>query len=85
MACKAFEDANINIPMGAFRPGAGHPVKRRDDSVNLEERLRLRLWMHNSSRGPLPHSTAFIDGHDHIIRPCDLQKTYQGAAVDLQR
>ncbi|KAK1168287.1 small muscular protein-like [Acipenser oxyrinchus oxyrinchus] len=29
--------ANINIPMGAFRPGAGHPVKRRDDSVNIEE------------------------------------------------
>uniref|UniRef100_A0A8C4RZB8 Small muscular protein n=2 Tax=Polypteridae TaxID=8289 RepID=A0A8C4RZB8_ERPCA len=29
--------ANINIPMEAFRPGAGHPVKRKDDSVDTEE------------------------------------------------
>ncbi|KAK1806509.1 hypothetical protein P4O66_005020 [Electrophorus voltai] len=29
--------ANLNIPMGALRPGAGHPVKRRDESVDIEE------------------------------------------------
>ncbi|RXN17099.1 small muscular -like protein [Labeo rohita] len=29
--------ANLNIPMGALRPGAGHPVKRREDTVDAEE------------------------------------------------
>lgn len=29
--------ANLNIPMGALRPGAGHPVKRREDTVDTEE------------------------------------------------
>ncbi|MBN3321680.1 SMPX protein, partial [Atractosteus spatula] len=29
--------ANLNIPMGALRPGAGHPVKRREESVDTEE------------------------------------------------
>ncbi|CAG05449.1 unnamed protein product, partial [Tetraodon nigroviridis] len=29
--------ANLNIPMGALRPGAGHPVKRREETVNSEE------------------------------------------------
>lgn len=26
----SFSQANINIPMGAFRPGAGHPHKRKE-------------------------------------------------------
>ncbi len=29
--------ANLNIPMGALRPGAGHPVKRREDTIDAEE------------------------------------------------
>ncbi|XP_063062331.1 small muscular protein [Engraulis encrasicolus] len=29
--------ANLNIPMGALRPGAGHPMKRREDTVEGEE------------------------------------------------
>ncbi|XP_011606384.1 small muscular protein isoform X1 [Takifugu rubripes] len=29
--------ANLNIPMGALRPGAGHPAKRREETVNTEE------------------------------------------------
>ncbi|XP_062335515.1 small muscular protein [Osmerus eperlanus] len=29
--------ANLNIPMGALRPGAGHPVKRREDTVDTVE------------------------------------------------
>uniref|UniRef100_A0AAZ1XZ85 Small muscular protein n=3 Tax=Pseudocrenilabrinae TaxID=318546 RepID=A0AAZ1XZ85_OREAU len=29
--------ANLNIPMGALRPGAGLPVKRREDTVETEE------------------------------------------------
>lgn len=29
--------ANLNIPMGALRPGAGHPVKKREDTVEAEE------------------------------------------------
>ncbi|KAG5268074.1 hypothetical protein AALO_G00207950 [Alosa alosa] len=29
--------ANLNIPMGALRPGAGHPIKRREDTVEAEE------------------------------------------------
>ncbi|KAK5849968.1 hypothetical protein PBY51_014260 [Eleginops maclovinus] len=29
--------ANLNIPMGALRPGAGHPVKRREETVDIEE------------------------------------------------
>ncbi|XP_017269513.2 small muscular protein [Kryptolebias marmoratus] len=29
--------ANLNIPMGALRPGAGLPVKRREETVDTEE------------------------------------------------
>uniref|UniRef100_A0AAQ4PA64 Small muscular protein n=2 Tax=Gasterosteus aculeatus aculeatus TaxID=481459 RepID=A0AAQ4PA64_GASAC len=29
--------ANLNIPMGGLRPGAGHPVKRREETVEAEE------------------------------------------------
>ncbi|KAM3593908.1 uncharacterized protein V6R79_025223 [Siganus canaliculatus] len=29
--------ANLNIPMGALRPGAGHPAKRREETVDIEE------------------------------------------------
>ncbi|XP_034021893.1 small muscular protein [Thalassophryne amazonica] len=29
--------ANLNIPMGALLPGAGHPVKKREETVNTEE------------------------------------------------
>ncbi|XP_062841453.1 small muscular protein [Trichomycterus rosablanca] len=28
--------ANLNIPMGALRPGAGLPVKKREESVEAE-------------------------------------------------
>uniref|UniRef100_A0A3B3W1J2 Small muscular protein n=1 Tax=Poecilia latipinna TaxID=48699 RepID=A0A3B3W1J2_9TELE len=33
--------ANLNIPMGALRPGAGLPVRRREETVDTEE---VRLW-----------------------------------------
>ncbi|KAG8009612.1 Small muscular protein, partial [Nibea albiflora] len=33
----AVRQANLNIPMGALRPGAGHPVKRREETVDTEE------------------------------------------------
>ncbi|XP_069801667.1 small muscular protein [Dendropsophus ebraccatus] len=29
--------ANLNIPMGAFRPGAGQPPKRRDFTPEAEQ------------------------------------------------
>ncbi|TRZ00025.1 hypothetical protein DNTS_033974 [Danionella cerebrum] len=29
--------ANLNIPMGALRPGAGHPAKRREDTADTEQ------------------------------------------------
>ncbi|XP_024136405.1 small muscular protein [Oryzias melastigma] len=29
--------ANLNIPMGALRPGAGLPVKRREETAHMEE------------------------------------------------
>ncbi|MED6266636.1 hypothetical protein CHARACLAT_004068, partial [Characodon lateralis] len=29
--------ANLNIPMGALRPGAGLPVKRREETLDTEE------------------------------------------------
>lgn len=29
--------ANLNIPMGALRPGAGHPVRRREETADAEE------------------------------------------------
>ncbi|KAL2085854.1 hypothetical protein ACEWY4_019174 [Coilia grayii] len=29
--------ANLNIPMGALRPGAGHPMKRREETAEPEE------------------------------------------------
>ncbi|NXO43144.1 SMPX protein, partial [Locustella ochotensis] len=43
--------ANINIPMGAFRPGAGHPHKRKElmpeeveeVSKNAEEEKEKKL------------------------------------------
>ncbi|CAM2096756.1 unnamed protein product [Caretta caretta] len=31
--------ANINIPMGAFRPGAGHPPKRKEFIPEVEESI----------------------------------------------
>ncbi|EPQ10595.1 Small muscular protein [Myotis brandtii] len=31
------EGANINIPMGAFRPGAGQPPRRKESSPETEE------------------------------------------------
>ncbi|XP_069046007.1 small muscular protein [Lepisosteus oculatus] len=33
--------ANLNIPMGALRPGAGHPVRRREESVDTDESARV--------------------------------------------
>uniref|UniRef100_A0A1A8G1A5 Small muscular protein n=1 Tax=Nothobranchius korthausae TaxID=1143690 RepID=A0A1A8G1A5_9TELE len=32
-----FHQANLNIPMGALRPGAGLPVKRREETGDTEE------------------------------------------------
>ncbi|XP_019740316.1 small muscular protein [Hippocampus comes] len=29
--------ANLNIPMGALRPGAGHPVRRREEMADTPE------------------------------------------------
>ncbi|XP_077480676.1 small muscular protein [Stigmatopora argus] len=29
--------ANLNIPMGAMRPGAGHPVRRREETGEAHE------------------------------------------------
>lgn len=29
--------ANLNIPMGALRPGGGLPVKKREETANTEE------------------------------------------------
>ncbi|KAJ3611293.1 hypothetical protein NHX12_021309 [Muraenolepis orangiensis] len=29
--------ANLNIPMGGLRPGAGHPVRRREETADAEE------------------------------------------------
>lgn len=37
MAVVTVRQANLNIPMGALRPGAGHPVKRREESEDTEE------------------------------------------------
>uniref|UniRef100_A0A452H7B5 Small muscular protein n=1 Tax=Gopherus agassizii TaxID=38772 RepID=A0A452H7B5_9SAUR len=34
-----FTKANINIPMGAFRPGAGHPPKRKEFTPEVEESI----------------------------------------------
>lgn len=37
LAVLSVRQANLNIPMGALRPGAGHPVKRREETVDTEE------------------------------------------------
>lgn len=37
-----FHQANLNIPMGGLRPGAGHPVKRREETADTEEVRRHR-------------------------------------------
>lgn len=37
LALPALLQANLNIPMGALRPGAGLPVKRREETVDTEE------------------------------------------------
>uniref|UniRef100_A0A8C6M3E2 Small muscular protein n=1 Tax=Nothobranchius furzeri TaxID=105023 RepID=A0A8C6M3E2_NOTFU len=36
-AAENTELANLNIPMGALRPGAGLPVKRREETGDTEE------------------------------------------------
>ena len=41
--CSLVRQANLNIPMGALRPGAGHPVKRREDTVDTVE-VRQNKW-----------------------------------------
>uniref|UniRef100_A0A674APN6 Small muscular protein n=1 Tax=Salmo trutta TaxID=8032 RepID=A0A674APN6_SALTR len=45
--------ANLNIPMGALRPGAGHPVKRREDTVDTEEEATA---LSPEEKKPLPGS-----------------------------
>uniref|UniRef100_A0A8C8IQY7 Small muscular protein n=1 Tax=Oncorhynchus tshawytscha TaxID=74940 RepID=A0A8C8IQY7_ONCTS len=47
--------ANLNIPMGALRPGAGHPVKRREDTVDTEEET---LFEQAPPPDPLQEATA---------------------------
>lgn len=51
LAALAHRQANLNIPMGALRPGAGHPVKRREEMAdtvycNSEEVRRHRRHTH---------------------------------------
>ncbi|XP_020781669.1 small muscular protein [Boleophthalmus pectinirostris] len=29
--------ANLNIPMGALRPGAGHPVRKKEETTDTPE------------------------------------------------
>ncbi|XP_033841795.1 small muscular protein isoform X2 [Periophthalmus magnuspinnatus] len=29
--------ANLNIPMGALRPGAGHPVRKKEETTDTAE------------------------------------------------
>jgi len=38
----SFSQANINIPMGAFRPGAGHPHKRKELTPEEVEEVRKK-------------------------------------------
>lgn len=38
-----FTQANLNIPMGALRPGAGVPMKRREETVDTEEVRLLQI------------------------------------------
>ncbi|XP_055784112.1 small muscular protein [Salvelinus fontinalis] len=54
--------ANLNIPMGALRPGAGHPVKRREETVDTEEApppdpLQEATALSPEEKKPLPGST----------------------------
>lgn len=38
----------MNIPMGALRPGAGHPVRRREETADAEE-VRTHTHTHRYS------------------------------------
>ncbi|KAM8975688.1 small muscular protein [Pelodytes ibericus] len=44
--------ANINIPMGAFRPGAGQPPKRREFPSEAEQTIPQESP--NEEKKPLP-------------------------------
>lgn len=37
--------ANINIPMGAFRPGAGHPHKRKEFTPEEVEEVSTKGFL----------------------------------------
>ncbi|XP_072301522.1 small muscular protein, partial [Eucyclogobius newberryi] len=37
LAVVAVRQANLNIPMGALRPGAGHPVRKKEESIDAPE------------------------------------------------
>ncbi|KAK2083051.1 hypothetical protein P7K49_038287 [Saguinus oedipus] len=51
--------ANINIPMGAFRPGAGQPPRRKECTPEVEETSALLTELESTLYllGPAP------DGH----------------------
>uniref|UniRef100_A0A8C2U1R4 Small muscular protein n=1 Tax=Coturnix japonica TaxID=93934 RepID=A0A8C2U1R4_COTJA len=55
---KDVSTANINIPMGAFRPGAGHPHKRKEvtpeESVPATEEEKDKKHLPGARKLPGP-------------------------------
>ncbi|XP_074549584.1 small muscular protein [Halichoeres trimaculatus] len=54
--------ANLNIPMGALRPGAGHPVKRREETVDTEEVSQAECPEQPSSAAQTPEEKKTLPG-----------------------
>ncbi|KAK2814781.1 hypothetical protein Q7C36_023047 [Tachysurus vachellii] len=60
--------ANLNIPMGALRPGAGHPVKRKEETQDTEEVPAVTP----EEKKPLP-------GDTQVTPPCSYKGRRQTA------
>ncbi|KAJ0022645.1 hypothetical protein NQD34_014779, partial [Periophthalmus magnuspinnatus] len=43
LAVVVVHQANLNIPMGALRPGAGHPVRKKEETTDTAEEVRILL------------------------------------------
>ncbi|XP_064188818.1 small muscular protein [Anguilla rostrata] len=46
--------ANLNIPMGALRPGAGNPVRRKEETMDQEEASPQSLPVSSEEKKQLP-------------------------------
>ncbi|KAM8822772.1 small muscular protein [Spinachia spinachia] len=73
--------ANLNIPMGGLRPGAGHPVKRREETVETEEALTPE---EPSAAAPTPEEKKVLSGAVKLPGPAVNLSELQNVKSELR-